>query len=498
MKWLENFKLSQRLYFALTCFLVLMVVMTYVSLTRLATVNQNLLKIQTNWMPAAAAVAEMKNAFNNYRVPVLQYILESDGGDSRELAYLEEQLPVRLDIYRRHEANFVSLIVDERERQLLGQARQLMHDYLQLNQAMLDLYRQHLKAEALALMRGPMRNKKDELLKTLDAMGQFEFEGGSQTARDSSELLDSSRREAFVLLALMGFFELMGFYVVRVFSTSMNVLQRAGVNTFSSTSQLAAVVKAQEATIGEQAASSSEIVASAKEISATSKALSSNMDEIVHVASETSAKAEAGRQGLAQLDEAMQRMVEATHGIAAKLAVLNANAGNINAVVKLITRIADQTNLLSLNAAIESEQAGEHGLGFSVVATEIRRLSDQTAVATFDIEKILKDMQSSVSASVLGMDQFAEDIRRNVDEVRNISHQLSDITQQIKALSPRFEVILEGMQAQDLGTEQISESLTQFNESIHQTAESIRNYRQTAILLEQASQDLKQIVKALG
>ena len=66
----------------------------------------------------------------------------------------------------------------------------------------------------------------------------------------------------------------------------------------------------------------------------------------------------------------------------------------------------DQTNLLSLNAAIEAERAGESGLGFAVVAREIRRLADQTSVATLDIERMVKDMTTAVASGVMGMDHF--------------------------------------------------------------------------------------------
>ena len=72
--------------------------------------------------------------------------------------------------------------------------------------------------------------------------------------------------------------------------------------------------------------------------------------------------------------------------------------------------MADQTNLLSLNAAIEAEKAGEYGLGFAVVAMEIRRLADQTAVATYDIEKMVKEMHSAVAAGVMGMDKFSDEV----------------------------------------------------------------------------------------
>ena len=103
--------------------------------------------------------------------------------------------------------------------------------------------------------------------------------------------------------------------------------------------------------------------------------------------------------------------------INSRLAVLSDKAGNINTVVTTITKVADQTNLLSLNAAIEAEKAGEYGRGFAVVATEIRRLADQTAGATYEVAQIVKEMQTAVSASVMGMDKFSEEVRRGMLDV---------------------------------------------------------------------------------
>ena len=144
-----------------------------------------------------------------------------------------------------------------------------------------------------------------------------------------------------------------------------------------------------------------------------------------------------GQAGLTHMEETMRHVMEAAGSINAKLAVLNEKAGNINQVVTTITKVADQTNLLSLNAAIEAEKAGEYGRGFAVVATEIRRLADQTAVATYDIEQMVKEIQSAVSAGVMGMDKFSEEVRRGMQDVQQVGGQLSQIIQQVQALAPR-------------------------------------------------------------
>ena len=152
-----------------------------------------------------------------------------------------------------------------------------------------------------------------------------------------------------------------------------------------------------------------------------------------------------------------------------------------------ITKVADQTNLLSLNAAIEAEKAGEYGRGFAVVATEIRRLADQTAVATYDIEQMVKEIQSAVSAGVMGMDKFSEEVRRGMQDVQQIGGQLTEIIQQVQALAPRCEAVNEGMQAQATGAEQITQALAQLSEAAQQTVESLRQSGQAIDGLNQAA-----------
>ena len=96
-----------------------------------------------------------------------------------------------------------------------------------------------------------------------------------------------------------------------------------------------------------------------------------------------------------------------TASISAALSTIREKADNINMVVTTITKVADQTNLLSINAAIEAEKAGESGRGFLVVALRFAALADQTAVATLDIENIVRLMQDAVAAGVMQMDKSA-------------------------------------------------------------------------------------------
>jgi methyl-accepting chemotaxis protein WspA len=271
-------------------------------------------------------------------------------------------------------------------------------------------------------------------------------------------------------------------------------MQRSGVQVTTTTTEIASTAKQQQSTANEIAATTAEIGATSKEISATSRQLVRTMNEVSDVAEVTAQVANNGQTAITSMESTLRHMMDASGSITGKLTVLNEKTSNINSVVTTITKVADQTNLLSLNAAIEAEKAGEYGLGFGVVAMEIRRLADQTAVATYDIEKMVKEMQSAVTAGVMGMDKFSEEVRRGVGEIRQVSAQLAQIIQQVQALTPRFQMVNEGMQSQATGAEQISETLTQLSEAAYQTAESLRQSNQSIEQLNGAARGLQNSV----
>lgn len=194
------------------------------------------------------------------------------------------------------------------------------------------------------------------------------------------------------------------------------------------------------------------------------------------------------------MDDTMQNMVSATSAIASKLAALSEKASGINGVLVTIVKVADQANLLSRNAAIEAESAGEVGRGFAVVAGEIRRLADQTAVSTWDIEQMLKEIQSAVSASVMGMDKFSEEIRRSVCEVIDVSKQLSGVMNQVPRLVPQFDAVLQGMQSQAASAMQISQTMGQLDDASQHTLDSLKASSQAVQQLQYAAGSLQSSV----
>jgi methyl-accepting chemotaxis protein WspA len=183
-------------------------------------------------------------------------------------------------------------------------------------------------------------------------------------------------------------------------------------------------------------------------------------------------------------------VINAAAPMVSQLAVLSEKAGNINAVVTTINKVADQTNLLSLNAAIEAEKAGEAGRGFAVVASEIRRLADQTAVSTLDIESIVREMQASVSQGVMRMDKFTEDLRHATEDVRQTAGSLSVIIEQVQDLTHRFDEVNHAVRTQFTAAEQISEAMRELRiVSEHNTA-AVAESNAVAQMLKEAADTL--------
>lgn len=260
----------------------------------------------------------------------------------------------------------------------------------------------------------------------------------------------------------------------------VSAVREASLQLNATAKQIAAAGSQQSTTIQGFNASTSEIAASVKQISSTGQELLTTVEDLHNRTDDTATLADSGRESLGEMESTMEHLAEATGSISAKLGLIREKAGAINSVVETITKVADQTNLLSINAAIEAEKAGEAGRGFLVVAREIRRLADQTAVATLDIEQIVRQMQDSVSAGVMEMDKFSEQVRSGIAQVTQISGQMGEIIEQVQTLSDRFCAVSQGMRQQSQGARQIDEAMGQLVTGVHQVSSAAREFDSAA------------------
>ncbi len=281
------------------------------------------------------------------------------------------------------------------------------------------------------------------------------------------------------------------------FEEVVTKLHRLVIELTSSATQIAASSKQHEAAILEQGSTTKQISVTATEISATSKDFAQTISDVSEVAEETARLARTGQSNLGKMETVMKQMEDAAANIASRLAVLNEKAGNITTVITTISDVSAQTNLLSLNAAIEAEKAGQAGRSFAVIAREIRGLSDQTAMSTTDIEKIVNEIVDAVKSSVMGVDDFTKEIREGADQVKEVSEQLGRIMEQVKTLVDRFESVDQGMKNQSEAAEQINKALIDLSALASETSESMSQFHSTIKHLNVAAAGLRETLEKI-
>mgnify|MGYP005840307569 CR=1 FL=1 len=265
-----------------------------------------------------------------------------------------------------------------------------------------------------------------------------------------------------------------------------------------SSKEIAKAISYQTITARQTESSSKEITLAAQKIAGTARELTRTMEEVNHVAQGTARIAESGLEGLKNIESTMNGLQQSTGSISDQLSGIREKADAIGSIVTTMTQVTDQANLLSLNASIQARKAGIHGKGFNIVAQEIRRLADQTAVFTLDIENTVQDMLESVQTGVHGMGSFSLNVQTSVENITAISGQLSNTILKIQGLPTRLEEVFQGMQDQSREAGQIKHAMLQLSQSTQETAGSLMQTGQalealinTATTLESEIMDFK-------
>ncbi|AZZ74591.1 methyl-accepting chemotaxis protein [Pseudomonas sp. RU47] len=526
---MKNWTLRQRILASFAVIIAIMLLMVVVSYSRLLKIETSENSVRDDAIPGVYYSSMIRGAWVDSYLQTQELLgLKEGEGISSEDAADYKAFEARL---QEQMANYRKTMATDEDRTEFAAFEKYHDAYIQIQDAVLDLHKRNLEADAVRMFHDKLTPAwYSGRMKLNDIIGENK-KVADQAMNNIDDAVAAAKVSMFIsLLVAVLAAGLCGLLLMRAIMAPMNRIvqiletmrtgdlssrlnlerkdefgavetgfndmmteltalvsqaQRSSVQVTTSVTEIAATSKQQQATATETAATTTEIGATSREIAATSRDLVRTMTEVSTAADQASVLAGSGQQGLARMEDTMHSVMGAADLVNAKLAILNEKAGNINQVVVTIVKVADQTNLLSLNAAIEAEKAGEYGRGFAVVATEVRRLADQTAVATYDIEQMVREIQSAVSAGVMGMDKFSEEVRRGMSEVQQVGEQLSQIIHQVQALAPRVLMVNEGMQAQATGAEQINHALVQLGDASSQTVESLR---QASFAIDELSQ----------
>ena len=254
-----------------------------------------------------------------------------------------------------------------------------------------------------------------------------------------------------------------------------------------SASEVAEGMDRQMSGIEQISAAMSEMAASVREV-ATSSVLAAESAE------ESAVKAESGGEVVRGVVERMERISRAVSAGAESVAELGRQSGQIGEIIAVINDIADQTNLLALNAAIEAARAGEHGRGFAVVADEVRKLAERTQVATEQVRQTIFAIQGETQAAVGRMDSGTMEVNQGVELTTQAGVSLESIVSNAEQVTSQVRSIAASAEQQSVASDEINRSLVEISEIVQSARTSTTESASAADHLARKAESLRSVV----
>jgi methyl-accepting chemotaxis protein len=265
--------------------------------------------------------------------------------------------------------------------------------------------------------------------------------------------------------------------------------------TAAASTELSLTAKMMSEGLEEVVAQANTVATAGEEMAATSSDIAQTCHQAAQSAEQADQAALAGSQVVQKTVSVMGVIAEKVRSAAQTVESLGARSDQIGAIVGTIEDIADQTNLLALNAAIEAARAGEQGRGFAVVADEVRALAERTTRATKEISEMIRSIQVETKGAVLAMEQGNMEVERGTQEASRSGRALEEIIEQINAVSIQTNQIATAAEEQTATTSEISSNMQQITEIVQRSARGADETTAAARELSCMSEELNRVVE---
>ncbi|EQN48364.1 hypothetical protein HMPREF0326_05766 [Desulfovibrio sp. 3_1_syn3] len=274
-------------------------------------------------------------------------------------------------------------------------------------------------------------------------------------------------------------------------------LEQVGSVVSSASTELSAQIEQSDRGAAESAQRLSEAATAMNEMNATVQEVAKNAGSASAASADTKQKAEAGSQVVEKAVQSIGQVHQMSLELKSDMVQLNEHAQDITRIMGVISDIADQTNLLALNAAIEAARAGEAGRGFAVVADEVRKLAEKTMASTNDVGNAIKAIQESTAKSMEGVDNAVERIGEATELAGQSGAALEEIVATVEATADQVNAIATASEEQSAASEEINQSIVQVNDMSRQTAEAMAEAAKAVSDLAAQAQGLTNLIQEL-
>ncbi len=454
--------------------------------------------IAGNWMPGVYQLGNINSDHKKVEVLLLSHILADT---KEETASIDAQLVEAHDLLSKQVQDYASAVGAD-EKPLYEITVATLNNYWSALQATrnlsLNLQTKEANEEMKRNVLPAYEKSREAIRKELD----YNKEGSDRvttasvsTANQASTGVITGLVTALVLALMAATAIIRG--TSKVLSSVAGTLDTGSNEIAAAAGQVSASSQSLAEGASEQAASLEETSASLEEIGSMTKRNAESAQSAQALSGETRAVAEQGSQRTEEMQAAMAAITEASAEMARAIADIKAGSDNASKIIRTINEIAFQTNILALNAAVEAARAGEAGMGFAVVAEEVRNLAQRSATAARETSQVIEASAAQSARGVAASGKVAACIEEVGSKSRAVRHSLTEIVSRAREVDGLVSTIAAASREQSVGLEQIAVAASRMDKITQGNAAGSEETAAAAQELSSQSVELRASVRAL-
>lgn len=350
-------------------------------------------------------------------------------------------------------------------------------------------------ATAQALVHAAGRDQRQEVDAVLSRLSANKNQVAAQAANDAEQTYERARN---LILGLLGVALLVGAAILFLLRQLIQEIRQSVQRLAVTTSEILASVTQQGASTTEQAAAVSQTTATVDEVRVTAQQATQRAQVVAQQAQRAADVADEGLQTVETTVTGMRDLSSRVESIAEQMLGLSEQTQQIGEVITTVDDLADQSNLLAVNAAIEAARAGEQGRGFSVVAQEVRSLAERSKAATVQVRTILTEIQRAANAAVLATEQGTRGTEEASRLIEQAGHAIGQLAATIRESAEAAQQIVASAGQQGAGMDQIATAMANINQATNETASGARQLQRAAEDMDDLAQRLTDLVGRSG
>jgi methyl-accepting chemotaxis protein len=413
---------------------------------------------------------------------------------TREQRSLESLRSARAD-YATILARLLSAAESEEQRRLLASVERASEDERQIVDQLIAMARAQARPEAIEAVFEeklfPARDRHEEHLRSFVALEERLLAEAKQSATDAATAAITtmiSMAVAAVLFAVI-------VAIVLTRSLSRQIGTAVG-HVQSSSSELQAAATQQATGAKEQATAMNEISTTISELVATSRQIAESAQRVAQIAEQTASAARHGEGTVEKGQDSVSGIRRQVDLVVTHMLDLGKKSQEIGAVLEIVSELAEQTNILAINATIESAGAGEHGKRFAVVADEIRKLADRVGGATKDIRVLIDEIRAASNTTIMATEDGSKAVQSSAKQFGEVAGNFRRIAELVRSNLDVAREIELSTQQQTTAVEQVNTAILEVAQTARQAESSSTQTLQTANQLSQLSRQLNAILSA--